>query len=186
MKQHKQQADTRPRKRWIVIGPGILLALVFALQIAMRNHQVTSAPPIIGRQVIGVQTAEGGVLTPEIGYMLEYKEHLGLSDRQIASLENLQEEWNAKSQSLKRQMDRAAGEFRRFMNEAGSDVSVRDIQSHAGSVSELSGEVSGLRGIYWQKALQVLDRGQRSMIEQELSQGARTQLAEEDKEKTEE
>lgn len=160
--------------RWIIIGPGIIIALILTLQVAMRNHQTISPPPIIERQVIGgLETAEDAMPSLDIDYILKHAEQLGLSSRQTASLKKLQKEWETESKPLTKEMNEAADEFEQFMKKAGSKATMRDIQTHAARVSELSRQASSLRKIYWQKTLQVLNNDQVKKLQEEVSKEIR-------------
>lgn len=169
MKQSSPTVNTKPRSRWVIIGPGVILALIFGLQMAINNHKVASAPPIIERQVIGGNSTQKLITAPEISYILAHNDQLHLSSRQKASLNRLQDDWAAKSKPLTVSMDRAVEEFNAFMKSAGNRASMREIQSHAAPVSESSREFASLRRIYWEKALQELDKEQRAAINQEMS-----------------
>jgi hypothetical protein len=165
----KQQSETRPRKRWIVIGPGLVLALIISIQIVIANREKPAAPPIVERQVVGSEMPRRFVPTPEVKYLLARKEQLALSTEQVQALDALQTGWQGKSKPLTDDLKKAAGEFDAYMKGAGERASLRDLQSHAGDLSELSREVSSLRRIYWEKAVQVLNKDQRKAIEKELS-----------------
>jgi hypothetical protein len=165
----RQKDNAKPRSRWIIIGPGIILAIIFALQIAINNHKSASVPPIIEKQVIGGETTQSMTPTPEVGYVLEREDSLGLSSAQESSLRKLQAEWEARSRPLVATMNKAARDFQAFMDKSGGRATMRDIQSHTGYVSESSRQVSSLRRVYWQKALYVLDKRQQSVIEKSLS-----------------
>ena len=144
-----------------MIGPGILIAIILSLQIAIKEHTSSSSrQPIVERQVIGSQTKP----TPGVDYIISRADELDLSEKQIASLKRLQAEWQAKSQPLNDEMARASKEFERFMKESKGKASLREIQTHAGAVSELSRQTSSLRRIYWEKGLQVLDETQRNNL----------------------
>ncbi|MHB1001124.1 MAG: hypothetical protein ACYC27_17920 [Armatimonadota bacterium] len=171
MKQPKQQTDTRPRKRWIIIGPGIILAMILAIQIVISNRQKPSGPPIIERQVVGSEVTHSISPTPDVGYILERRDKLGLSDRQIKALVALQADWQSKSKPISDDLNQATREFDAFMEKAGNKATIRDIQSHAGPVSELSRQLSSLRRVYWEKAIQVLNKQQMQAINKELSRG---------------
>lgn len=171
MKQRKQHAEVRPRKRWIVIGPGIVLALILAIQIVIASREKSVRPPIIERQVVGSGVAQSVRPAPEVAYILEHSDRLALSDRQVKALSALQSDWQSRSRPLSEDLEKAAGEFGAFMKETGSKATVPDIQSHAGSFSELSREVSSLRRVYWEKAIQVLSEQQRKVIDKELARG---------------
>ncbi len=158
------KSKSKSKRRFIIIGPGILLALIFALQVAIQNHQKAAAPPIIERQVLASSSSHA-VLSPEIGFILKHKNELRLTDGQQAKLTKLQAEWDAKSGPMTAEMNKAAADFQSFMRKAGGKAMMRDIQSHAGPVSELSRQVSSLRTIYWQKAQQILSAEQRKAVE---------------------
>ncbi|MHB0912750.1 MAG: hypothetical protein ACYC2Y_04805 [Armatimonadota bacterium] len=169
----RQQNKPSPKRRWVIIGPGLVLALILALQIVVRNHR-TTAEPIIERQVIGVQTERGYTPALEVSYILERRDVLRLSERQQESLRKLQSEGASKSKPLTDSLDEAANDFQAFMKKTGGKATVRDIQTHSGQVSELSREVSSLRRVYWEKALMLLDERQKAIVRQELPRPGKT------------
>ena len=172
MTRRTQQDQTKPRKRWIVIGPGLVIAIILALQVAINNHKTSAGPPIVERQVLGAKVAAGAVTAPEIDYVLKHMDDLALTSHQVAVLTNLQSDWKTKSGPLADDLQRAADSFQRFMQDVGDKAPMQDIQAHAAPVSELSRQVSSLRRVYWEKALQVLDKGQREKIQRQLSDEA--------------
>jgi hypothetical protein len=143
----------------------MLIAAILAMQVAAKNRQSASAPPIVEHQVIGGEMTEDSTTAREVDYILERAAQLGLTDGQRVSLQNLKAEWESKSGPLTDQMNRAALQFESFMSKAKGKSSMQDIQSRAAPVSELSRQVSSLRRIYWQKALQVLDADQRKALQ---------------------
>ncbi|MHB1456026.1 MAG: hypothetical protein ACYC0V_03830 [Armatimonadota bacterium] len=171
MKQTNKQTDKQPRRRWITIGPGIIIALILTIQIVVANRQKPTAAPIIERQVVNNGVNRKMQPAPEIGYVIEHKKQLALSSNQMKALDVLRLEWQSRSKPLSANMDRAAGEFNAFMKKTGNKATIQEIKSHAGYVSELSREASSLRRIYWEKALQVLNKEQRQVIDKQLSRG---------------
>ncbi|HEY3298137.1 MAG TPA: hypothetical protein VGK34_05715 [Armatimonadota bacterium] len=166
MKQSERQKNDTPRRRWLIIGPGIVFALILALQWVITNRKSSdTGRPIIERQVIAVPKTRGEVRVPEIGFVLQNREQLKLSAAQVSDLRKLEVEWNEKSKPLNDLMNRAASDFQSYMKSAGSKVAMKDIQSHAAPVSELSGQISSLRRVYWEKAIIVLDGKQRRAVE---------------------
>ena len=156
-------SESKSKRRWIIVGPGILIAIILSLQIAIKEHTKSSRQPIVERQVIGTQASETKP-APGVDYMISQAGELKLSGDQIASLKRLQTEWQSKSQPLTEQMDRAAKEFERFMKKSNGKANLREIQAHAGAVSEMSRQTSSLRRVYWEKGLQVLDDRQRETL----------------------
>ena len=171
MKQPNKQTEKQPRRRWITIGPGIVIALILAIQIVVANRQKPVVAPIVERQVVSNEVSRKMLPTPEIGYVMERKEQLALDNHQIKVLDTLSLEWQSKSKPLSANMDKAAGEFNAFMKKTGNKATMQEIKSHAGHVSELSREASSLRRIYWEKTLQVLNKQQRQIIDKQLSSG---------------
>ncbi len=163
---------TKPRRRWIIIGPGLVIAIILALQVAINNHKTSVGPPIVERQVLGGKAADGPVSAPEIDYVLKQSDHLALTAHQAAVLTDLQSDWKTKSKPLVDDLQKAADHFHIFMQNVGDKAPMQDIQAHAAPVSELSRQVSSLRRVYWEKALQVLDKGQREKIQRQLSDEA--------------
>jgi hypothetical protein len=172
MTRRVQQDQSKPRKRWIIIGPGLVIAVILALQVAINNHKTSVGPPIVERQVLGGKVAVGPVSAPEIDYVLKQRDDLALTSHQVAVLTDLQSDWKTKSKPLMDDLQRSADSFHEFMQNVGDKAPMQDIQAHAAPVSELSRQVSSLRRVYWEKALQVLNKGQRSEIERQLSDDA--------------
>lgn len=169
VKQSSKQSDKSPRNRWLTIGPGIVLALILAIQIVIGNRQKPTQPPIIER-VVGTVSERKLLPAPEIGYLLERRERLGLNDPQVKRLMIIQNDWQVESKPLTTDLKNAADQFNAFMKEAGHRrVAIGDVQSHAMSVSELSRKVSSVRRKYWERAMGVLSSKQRVAVNQELA-----------------
>ncbi len=166
-----KQADVKPRRRWIVIGPGLVLAVILAIQVMIANRPKPAGRPIIERQVIGSEVIQTATPAPAISYILERKQQLALGDRQVKALNALQVDWQSKSKPLSAELNKAAGEFNAFMKTAENKATMKDIQSHSGPVSELSRQVSSLRRVYWEKARQILSAPQQQTLDKELSRG---------------
>lgn len=131
----------------------------------LNQRKTESAPPIIERQVIGGEPAHQPYITPEVSWLLQRSSQFHLTQTQTSALTKLRGEWDLKSKLIRTELDSASRDFQAFMRSRGGRASVSDIQSHSGPVSELSREYSGLRRVYWQKALGVLTKDQRASIE---------------------
>lgn len=177
-----RQDRTSPRRRWIIIGPGIVLAAILALQVAINARRASDDRPIIERQVIASDISAHSTPAPEVSYVLEHRALLALTENQVIRLKKLQERWRRESEPPAKELNRSAREFEQFMEKSKGKVSVQDIQAHAGEVSELSRRTSSLRRIYWERALQALDSKQRSAVENALSEGTQRELTKTDKE----
>jgi hypothetical protein len=162
--------NDQPRRRWITIGPGIILAAILALQIVSANRQKPAAPPIIERQVEG-SARQGISPAPTVSYILDRKGKLKLSPGQVKHLSALEAEWASQSGPLVKDMDKAAREFNAFMKKSGNKATLKDLQAHAASVSVLSGQLSGMRRVYWEHATSLLDKTQIKIVKSDLSAG---------------
>lgn len=169
MTKNQQQPQAAPRRRWFVIGPGVLIAVILGLQIAIANHRTTSAPPIVERQVLGARTDTVSAPAYEISVILGHAKDLRLSDSQSSSLKKLQAEWIAISKPLTEEMNRSAADFDEFMARANGRATLSEVQSHAGPVSEASRQVASVRRGYWQRALRVLDPQQREALKRAVT-----------------
>ena len=177
------QRMRRPRK-WIIVGPGILIAAIIALEVMARDHQTRTGPPIVEHQIVRGQVGSGGYPAGSIEYILTKSDRLQLTEAQVGKLGELRAAWQAKIGPITREMNSAAADFERFMRQSGRRASMRDIQDHAAVVSELSRQLSSIRRIYWERALQILDAGQRETLEQELQRQANQGTAKTDRSKT--
>lgn len=164
-------ASKKPR-RWFVIGPGIILAVILAIQVVIINRKTDSAPPVIEHYVSGSGISSANVPIDGINSMFKVENKLALTSGQREALSKLNSEWKQKSSPLDKQMSKATEEFDKYMsgNQKGK-APVSEIQSHAASVSGLSGQAVSLRKIYWQKALMILNAKQRNILNNEIFHG---------------
>lgn len=136
---------------------------------AIRNHNTASTPPIIERQILGDEVStQKWAPALQIDYILTNSKKLGLGNKQLEALNKLNTEWKFKSKPIMDDLNRASANFQQFMKKIGNKASMQDIQSQAAPVSELSRQIASLRKIYWQKALQILDKHQQKALGNDL------------------
>jgi hypothetical protein len=167
-------ADPRPKRRWLTIGPGIVIALAISAligsqwirtEIAARRQR--SAPPIVERQVISSSYEETSGPTPEVSFILDRAGKLHLTHAQLTRLAALQSKWQKFYAPKIAAANRAAENTNKYLAKHGSRTPVAQIQDAAGPVIALSGEISSARRSYWDQAVRFLDPGQRVMIQRE-------------------
>ena len=165
--------ETRKSRRWFVIGPGLILSAVLAIQIVVTNRKTDSAPPIVEHYVSSASISDDSVPIDGINSMLKFEKKLALTSGQHESLLKLHSEWMEKSRPFDDRLRRASEEFNSFMarNPKGR-VPVSEIQSHAASVSNLSGQAVSMRKVYWQRALIILNTKQKNILKDEILHGA--------------
>lgn len=155
------------RKRWFNFGPGIAIALVISAVVVYYRYQEQNwrQPPRIERTVVSDKPSAGVV--PEISSLLLRREELKLSAQQVKEIEELQAEWQRASTSLHEKADKAAEQFKRWMDEAQKrgHVAIDEVQQHGAEVSALSAELVRQRRVYWESAMKLLTEEQRKQIE---------------------
>lgn len=170
MKLPTRRSNTRPRWRWFVIG--LILGMIIALQLWINSHNRNTTPPIVERQVVGSTTRQVSSTVPEIGFILQRRRHLGLSDQQVQKLEKLQAGWQTESTPINADLKKAADNFDSFMKQTKGKASMQNIQSHTAAVTALSAKISNLRIAYWEKGLNVLTIKQTKTICDEATKKA--------------
>lgn len=176
MSNNKNISNTVParKRRWLNIGPGIVIApAVSALIVsqyiktesAMRQQR--SAPPIVERQVISPSADERFGPTPDVAFVIKYADKLHLSQAQIARLEGLESKWQAFYGPKIAQANQAAAKTNEYLSD-GKDrprAPVAQIQNAAAPVIALSGEISSARRNYWDQATKILTPEQRKTLQ---------------------
>lgn len=166
----------KPKRRWLNIGPGIILALAASAFIAsgwvkteMATRRQHSAPPIIERQVISSAYEEKSGPTPEIKFIIDRSGKIGLTDAQLSKLRVLQSQWHTYYDPKIAQANQAAEKTREYLNDAKgrSRTPIPQIQSEAGGLIALSAEISTARRSYWSRAVNVLTPIQRDIVQSE-------------------
>ena len=123
------------------------------------NHQ----PSTINHHLLQFPTP-----TPEVGWLLERRAALGLSDSQARRLEQLRQEWEEATAEDRAAVEQAAAEFQKYMNQAQEQGHVRpqDLMPQAKAVSELSGRLAAARQDFWERAMKILTATQRARVDQ--------------------
>ncbi|MHB1462453.1 MAG: hypothetical protein ACYC1M_14295 [Armatimonadota bacterium] len=166
----------QPRRRWLNIGPGIVIALAISaligsqyIKTGMANRSVNQASPIIERSVISSSYEDGSGPTPEVSYIITRSVAIKLTSAQKERLSTLQSEWEGLYAPKLAAANRAADDARKYLADAKfkTRVPVQQIEEQAGSVIALSREISSARRHYWDKAMRILDAQQRLTIQRE-------------------
>jgi hypothetical protein len=123
------------------------------------NHQ----PSTINHHLLQFPTP-----TPEVGWLLERRAALGLSDSQVHQLEQLQQEWEQATAEDRAMVEQAAAEFRGYLNQAQEQGHVRpqDLSQQGELVRELSGRLAAARQDFWERAMKILTATQRARVDQ--------------------
>ena len=169
-----KNTSTQPKRRWLNIGPGLVIALAISAfvgsqwiknEIAARRQP--SAPPIVERQVISSSIDEKSGPTPEVGFIIDRAGTLNLSDAQLARLRALKQKWQNYYGPKIAEANKAAAQTRQYLTDAKGNprTPVAQIQSAAGPVIALSGEISAARGSYWSHAAKILTPDQRKALQ---------------------
>ena len=167
---------TQPKRRWLHIGPGIVIALAISAligsqwiktEIATRKQQ--SAPPIVERQVISSSYEEKLGPTPEVGFIIDRAEKLRITGAQLARLKALRADWQKRYGPKIAEANQAANRTSRYLAGAKgkSRTPVAQIQNEAAPVIALSGEISSARRGYWDRAARILTSEQRKLLQAE-------------------
>ena len=167
---------TQPKRRWLNIGPGLVIALAISAligsqwirtEIAARRQP--SAPPIIERQIISSSYDEKSGPTPEVGFIIDRARKLHITDAQLARLKALQKKWRKYYGPKIAQANQAAAKTNEYLADAkgNSRTPAAQIQGAAAPVIALSGEISAARRSYWGQAVNILTAGQRKALQAE-------------------
>ena len=156
------------------IGPGLLLAILAAVVIGIRERPHLQAPG--GRPVLEhvPRVSQRPAATPDLSELLAQAEALRLTPRQRAAVDRLMKQWAQESADRRRDMDRAAAEFSQFMQQAQrrGQGGLEEIQRHATETSALTTEWQARKAYFWQQGLAVLTPAQRqrakSLIQEPL------------------
>lgn len=154
----------QPRRRWLRVGPGLLLALT-AIAWGWPYLFPPAATPKIERTVqsdspVTVSSA------PDPTWLLGQRTSLKMSDAQFQKLSRLQQRWTRDTRQLQGSIDAATRDFNASMS-ADKSANLEQLQTRAAPLSELSRQMSDARRAWWSEASLILDTGQR-MRAQEL------------------
>ena len=169
-------SPTQPKRRWLNIGPGIILALAISAFIGARYikteiaaRRQPSAPPIVERQVISSSYDEKSGPTPEVSFIIDRAGKLHVTDAQLARLKALQQRWRKYYGPKIAQANQAAAKTNEYLADAKGNprTPAAQIRSAAAPVIALSGEISAARRSYWGQAVNILTAGQRKTLQAE-------------------
>jgi len=160
-----QQASRRPR---IVIGPGILIAVLIAAIIAFRympERQQQHGPPKVEHRLVGRLPMPA--LT--IKELLKESAPLKLSKQQLTQLRHLAAQWERDSQADRQRLARETRTLQSWLQSAqktGKRIAQTELQRRQAVYSSASNKMVYLRQLYWKMALKVLNSDQRRQAEE--------------------
>lgn len=172
----ENNGNEQRKRRLIYFGPGLIAALILSLFIGYnwyrsetQKREMNDMPPIVERQVLSSLEQEKLGLTPEVIFLIERRDKLGLSDTQTAELKALQAEWKKLYGPKIAEANKAAAKTGEYL--AGARYKSRTpsahIQSEAAPLILLSREISSARNRYWDEAMQILTPRQRIKAQKE-------------------
>lgn len=166
----------KPKRRLLNIGPGLIIALALSIFIGAKwfstekqMRAVDSAPPMVERHTVSLSGEENAGPTPEVGFILDRAEKLGLTADQIAEVRRLSSDWKKTYGPRIAEANAAATKAQEYLANAKGNRStpVAHIQVEAGSLIALSREISAARRSYWDRAVNILTAGQRKTLQNE-------------------
>jgi hypothetical protein len=159
---------TKARRRWLVVGPGLLLAGLAAVLVVWTGHGGTGEPTQRDR----VSPAPAGSTIPHLApapdpaFLLHQAVVLQLTAAQNEKLRRLKERYQKETGEAQAALGQASGDFARQMRaEAGKQVRLSELQQETAAVSELSRHLAAERRRYWAEGSRVLTAEQRSQAE---------------------
>ena len=163
------------RKRWLRLGPGLAVALALSAAILLwptLRDGFQADPARIERSRLGEIPPPAAA--PELGWLLERKDALGLKPVQVAKLRRVQRRWDRDTEVLRGALDLAAAQFSRERGaSAARGVDIQGLRAQAAPVSSLSRQLAEARRVYWNEAAQILTPRQRSQAEAAWTRGFR-------------
>lgn len=169
-------ASSKPKRRWLNIGPGIVLALAVSALIGSQwikaevaARRQPSAPPIIERQVVSSSYEEKSGPTPDVGFIVTRANKLHITAVQITQLKALNVKWQRFYAPRMNAANQAASRTNKYLDAAKnhSRTPVAQIQDAAAPVIALSREISSARRSYWDQATKILTPEQRKVLQTE-------------------
>jgi hypothetical protein len=146
-------------------GPGLALAFL-ALWLAwpaLRPGLPGSRPRLDGSTATPVPAPP---VAPELSWVLEQREALGLSPAQVEKLRRQEARWERDTRALREALAQASAAFDREMGGLSSNgINVTDLQERAAPVSDLSRRLSEARRACWTGAAAVLTPAQKGQAE---------------------
>jgi len=160
----RQEGSRRPR---LVIGPGLLMALLVSAIIAylyMPSRQQKHGPPKVEHQLVG--RVPQPALT--IAELLKERAKLRLSREQLTKLRSLDARWGRDTQADRKELgaaERRLDRWLRSVQQSGERVTQAELQQRWQEYSRLSAKVAYWRRLYWKMALDLLMPEQRRQSE---------------------
>ena len=173
---NKAGGDSKSRRRWLNIGPGVVIALAISgfigsqwIRTEVSQRRQRSVPPIVERQVISSTHQEKSGPTPEVSFIIDRAASLHITDDQLVQLKVLHSEWQRLYGPKIAAANEAAAGTGKYLEgaERKPRVPVAQIQKAAGRVIALSGEISSARRTYWNRAIRILNAQQRKALQTE-------------------
>jgi Spy/CpxP family protein refolding chaperone len=170
------QASTK--RQWFRIGPGLVIAVVLAVILggnAIKNdfaQRSSNSRPIIENRIVGGSRDSAGP-TPNIKFLIDHRDKLGLTQHQIAAITNLNQEWESTYGPKLKAAKAQAGKLKDFLAKSASNkrTPVAGIQQEAAPYVALSSEISAARREYWARAMSLLTPKQRQAVIAERKAG---------------
>jgi hypothetical protein len=172
----KTSNNAEPKRRWLNIGPGIVLALAISALIGARYikteiaaRRQPDASPIIERQVMSSSYGDKSGPIPEVSFIIDRAGKLHITDAQLAHLKALQSKWRKFYVPKIAQANKAAAKTHKYLADAegNSRTPLAQIESAAAPVVALSREISAARRSYWSQAVKILTPNQRKALQAE-------------------
>ena len=149
--------NEQPRRRWLRIGPGVLIALT-AIAWGWPRLFPPDKPPVALRTL--TQTENAPPSAPDPTWLLSKRSELAMSDAQFQKLSVLQSRFARDTRELQASIDAATRDFNASMN-ADKGATMEQLQTRAAPLSELSRQMSDARRAWWSEASLTLNALQR-------------------------
>lgn len=158
------------RRRWLRIGPGVLLALT-AIAWGWPYLLPPDKPPVVERTVAAPQSAKESAppSAPDPTWLLRQRRELAMTDAQFQKLSALQQRFARDTRELQSSIDAATRDFNAGMN-ADKAATMEQLQARAAPLSELSRQMSSARRAWWSEAAMTLNASQRKSAQELWSQ----------------
>ncbi len=159
--------EPTPRRRWLRIGPGLLLALT-AIAWGWPYLFPPAAKPKIER-TLQSQSPMTAPSAPDPTWLLSQRTSMKMSDAQFQKLSALQQRWTRDTRQLQGSIDAATRDFNASMN-ADKGATMEQLQTRAAPLTELSRQMSDARRAWWSEASLTLEAKQRKRAQELWSQ----------------
>lgn len=153
--------NVQPRRRWLRIGPGVLLALT-AIAWGWPTLFPPAKPPVVQRTVAAPQTATENAppSAPDPTWLLGQRRELAMTDAQFQKISALQQRFARDTRELQASIDAATRDFNAGMS-ADNAATMEGLQARAAPLSELSSQMASARRAWWSEASLALNALQR-------------------------